>query len=135
MKKINTFTKDKTMFINLLTSTNMDCAITDEYELLIWDTRGDKPWECAHDSKPKLITEFSLAFGPDVVILNEFMAEHYPKIDVDVEFETHRPGVFMRFQEFDEDAYYEFQEYQKQITFESLQEQLNDMGYTLDFEQ
>ena len=134
MKKLFTFPNNKEMFIDLLTSTNMDCAITDEHELLIWEPCGDTPWACAHQPKPKMIEEFQIALGFDVMILKEFMAKHYPEVDVDVEFETHRRGVFSRFQEFDEYAYFEFQEYKKKITFDALQENLEYMGYALNFE-
>ena len=134
MVSLHTFTKSQDTFISLLTNSNMDCAITADHELLIWDTTSDKPWDCAHETKPKMIKEFPISLGFSVVTLKAFMAEHYPDVDVDVEFETHRPGVFGRFRAFNESAYFDFQEYQKTLVFESLMVELEGLGYRLTFE-
>lgn len=134
MKNLYTFTNEKEMFVNVLSNSIMNCAITDENEFLFWDPSGDSPWACVHQPKPKLVDEFHVGLGGDVVILKKFMAKYYPQIDVDIEFETHRPGVFRRFQEFDEDAYYEFQAYEKEQLFDCLQDELNERGYVLNFE-
>lgn len=129
-----TFTNNKETFIDLLTSSSMDCAITNERELLIWDTTDDTPWDCAHEQKPKITEAFSITLGFDVVTLKKFMDERYPDVDVDVEFETNSPGVFRRLREFSDDAGYEFKAYEQQKVFELLMTNLEEMGYRLTFE-
>jgi hypothetical protein len=123
---------NKESFINGLNS-NIDCGITADGHLLVWDPMGDTPWNCSHEDKPELKMEFNLSLGLPIQTLKEFMAKHYGHVDVDVAFETWKPGVFERFSNSMADAYHEFQGYQQEKMFELLVTTLKNNGYEVTF--
>jgi len=131
MKEIITWTDDRDDFIQLL-KTDVEYYITNSNKLVVGgeDVVGDMHWWQTAQSD---IVEALWIGGFPLVWLKSFMAEHYPEIDVDTQFEIEQKGVFQGFREWNEDAYFQFQDWQNKECFKELVRKLADRGYELSF--
>ena len=63
--------------------------------------------------------------------LRFFCHEHHPEVDFDKEFDTHKPGVFSRYQ----DRFgHDYEEHAMQQKYDLLKEELKKAGYKLPWE-
>ena len=131
MKLLSTFAENKELFVSLL-GTDLNCAVTASDELLVWDVEDEAPWESTGEKKPKMLAKFTVSTGSSVDLLMTSMAERYP--DARLEAEPREVGVFQRLRDFSEEAYYDFQEYEKSVVYEALLKELAKRGYELEFE-
>ena len=60
--------------------------------------------------------------------LRSFCEKHHPEVDFDTDFETHRPGVFARYQ----DSFgYDYEKWVAEAKRNALNDELSKLGYQL----
>ena len=64
--------------------------------------------------------------------LRQFCAEFHSEVDFDSKFETHRPGVFARYQD---QFGYDYEDWTRKEIYRELKETLVDRGYHLHFKE
>jgi hypothetical protein len=130
LKTLKVWTDDKEEYMLLLTL-ELNWFITKNHELL-----HESQIEVMNDDeKPEIIEEFTIyhpAIGRTTYFLREFCNEYHPEVDFDTEFETHKPGVFGKYQE---KFGHDYSDYDLDQKYQILDSALAEMGYKLPFEQ
>jgi hypothetical protein len=107
-----------------------DWVITDDLKLYNLSTDFEDGLLDRESIESRVIDIFEIGYPYSTYRLRQFCNEFHPEIDFDVEFETHRPGVFARYHE---KFGLNYKDWVHETIFRELVDALAEKGYCLPF--